>query len=173
MRICLIICVAGLLVAAEAGAHGIAVSATSGGDGMLRGEAFYSDGEPVGGERVDVYRKAGANALYSGVTDTAGRFAFLVADGGEYKVVVNPPDGHRAETRVVVGASSAGGASEVAQGAGTGELARGVSASELAQVRADIARLERRLRLSDLIGGIGLLAGAAGAYVLIGRRRAG
>lgn len=160
-----ILCCA-ILLAGRAHAHGIEITATAGPDSVLRGEVFYADGEPVQRERVEVFRSSEDRALYSGLTNDSGRFAFLIADGANYRVVVAPLDGHRAEAAVTMPAV-AGHLSP------SGATAGGVGAAEFGLLRADLARLERRLRLSDVVGGIGLIAGLAGAGVLIGRRKAG
>jgi len=124
----------------------------------LRGQAYYADGTPAVRESVTLW-SADATALASTTTDAQGRFHLALATAGSYRVVVSADEGHRAEasidwTPLPPAASAAADAAA---------LAAAVRA-EIAPLRADLARLEARVRLADLVGGVGILVGVVGAW---------
>jgi nickel transport protein len=91
-------------------------------------------------------------------TDAQGRFRLPLTVAGSYRVVVEGDEGHRVEAALdwtsVTAASTAGSAAAVAAAV----------RAEVAPLREDIARLQARVRLSDLVGGIGFVVGLFGAY---------
>jgi nickel transport protein len=174
-----------------AAAHGLHLSAQPQADG-IRGQAFYADGQPARREYVAVYGVDASQPLAESSTDADGRFSLPLAAAGTYRVVVEGDEGHRAETRIAwapAGGSAvtasgspssapanaarsaeAGPAAATAAPVDAAALAAAVRA-EVAPLREDLARLEARVRLSDLIGGIGIVVGLAGAFALWRARR--
>ncbi|MFT4101100.1 MAG: hypothetical protein QM674_08715 [Burkholderiaceae bacterium] len=176
-------------LAGAASAHGLDVVAQRTG-AEVTGLARYSDQTPAGNVAVEVFagQDAGAAPLTTGMTDGEGRFRLAVpADERPLRVVVEGEEGHRAEAlAAVVPSFGRAGAAPADHGAvtGTGQNAgqnAGQSAGQgcapspsatadadaarqmLSLVREDIARLDRQLRLRDILGGIGYLVGVAGA----------
>lgn len=144
----------------------VAVQADAAG---LRGQAYYADGTPAARERVSLLG-AGAAVLASTTTDAHGRFELALASAGSYRVVVSADEGHRAEAQIdwtPLPATTAKVAAEppaaAEASAATAVLAAAVRA-EIAPLREDLARLEARVRLADVVGGVGILLGAFGAW---------
>ena len=135
--------------ALAAHAHGLNVSLQPEGDG-LRGQALYADGTPARGERVELTRQGQTAVLAQAQTDEAGRFRLAPLAAGSYTVTVEGDEGHRAQASAVF--------------APAGSLEAAALRAELAPLREDLARLERRLRLQDVLGGLGWLVGLAGLY---------
>ncbi|WP_394063136.1 hypothetical protein [Alcaligenes sp. WGS1538] len=150
------------LWAGAAWSHALMLSAQSGEQGVT-GQLFYSDGTPAVDERVEFFAQPGpidGDPRHYTQTDPQGRFAWPDAPDGHYLAVAYGMEGHRAQAEVAVSAASAGSAVPAAQ------------AADLALIRQDIARLEARVRLSDIVGGIGYIVGLAGAYLYwLSRRR--
>lgn len=145
-----------LAVVTPALAHRLNVAVQAEAEG-LRGQAYYSDGTPAARESVTLFG-ADARALAGTTTDAQGRFHLALTTAGSYRVVVSADEGHRAEASLAWAPPSAAPAAVDAEA-----LAAAVRA-ELAPLREDLARLEARTRLADLVGGVGLLFGVAGAW---------
>ncbi|MFC4252991.1 carboxypeptidase regulatory-like domain-containing protein [Sinimarinibacterium flocculans] len=150
-------------------AHGLRVVAAPQADGIA-GRAFYSDETPATGETVLLFDAGGARLATTQTVDD-GRFVFALSRHGEYLVVAEGEEGHRAETRVRVGPLPPSAASPVAalDDARLAALIRG----ELQPLREDIARYEKRIRLQNIVAGLGFIVGLAGAWVWWRARRGG
>ncbi len=155
-----------LCCAPAARAHGLRVSVQAQPDGVA-GQAFYSDQTPAAGDRVELYAPPdAAEPIAHQASDAQGRFRFQAAPGRMYRVVVEGEEGHRSEAQIMLAplpGSTAPGADAAALGA--------VVRTELAPLREDLAHLETRIRLHDLIGGIGYLVGLVGLYAWWRARR--
>lgn len=152
-----------VLWAGTAWSHALMLSAQAGAQGVT-GQLFYSDGTPAVDERVEFFVQPGATdgdpAHYT-QTDAQGRFAWTGAPEGRYLAVAYGMEGHRAQAELAVSAAAA-----------AGTQAPAAQTEDLALIRQDIARLEARVRLSDIVGGIGYIVGLAGAYLYwLSRRR--
>lgn len=124
------------------------------------GRAFYSDDTAAQDEAVEVFLLPKQTEPTASVqTDDQGRFRFVDLVPGVYQVVVYGIEGHRAQATVELSAQSAQAPTSAA------------TTEEIALLRQDIARLHARIRLSDIVGGIGYIVGLAGAYLLFIRRR--
>ncbi len=150
-----------ILVGTTAHAHGLRVSVQPEID-ALRGQALYADGTAARGERVELHELDGAGApVATAVTDADGRFRLPASTGRTYRVVVEGDEGHRAEAIAVLAAPAAGA-----------EVSAAIRA-EIAPLREDLARLEHRIRMGDVIGGVGFIVGlfGAAAWWMAHRRR--
>lgn len=137
-------------------AHGLDVFAQRT-PGALQGQASYTDGTPARGERVRVLALSDGRELAQGLTGPDGRFTLPFDQPEAVQVLVEGEDGHLARMSLqALAPLPAGGTA----------LAAALPAAELALLRKDIARLERRIRLGDLLGGAGLLLGLFGGWAL-------
>ena len=185
-----------LCCAPAAHAHGLRVSVQAQPDGVA-GQAFYSDQTPAAGERVELYAPPDAAApIAHQASDAQGRFRFQVAPGRSYRVVVEGEEGHRSEAQIALapladtpivrtskavastartsmpGVPTPGVSTPEASTPGVDAAALAAAVrTELAPLREDLAHLETRIRLHDLIGGIGYLVGLAGLYAWWRARR--
>lgn len=142
-----------MIATSAALAHGLYVVPQHDRD-AVRGQALHTDQSPASQVRVEVRRDGDHGLVATGMTDSAGRFEIAVPPGGPYRVVVLGDEGHRAEAPAVP--LPAGG---------------GADPASLQALREDIARLEHRLRLQDLVGAIGYLVGLAGGLAWWHSRR--
>lgn len=182
-----VVCAIVLCCAQAAGAHALRVSVHAEPDGVA-GQAFYSDQTPAAGERVELYAPPdAAEPIAHQASDAQGRFRFQAAPGRAYRVVVEGEEGHRSEAGLVlapVAGTSLNAATAPRPSAPTPVVApnapapgidaaalAGVLRTELGPLREDLAHLEARIRLHDLIGGIGYLVGLAGLYAWWRARR--
>lgn len=150
----------GVLLCAAAStiaAHDLHLSVQAEVDG-LRGQVFYAGGVPARHETVTLLDSETAESLARVSTDEEGRFHLRLVASGTYRVVVDDGKGHRAEAMVVW--------SPPLPTAKTVDVATLAAAlrTEIAPLREDLARLSERTRLADLIGGVGILLGLAGAF---------
>jgi nickel transport protein len=138
-------------------AHGLNLSLQAAADGVV-GQAFYADGTPARNEAVTLFGTDADKPLAEASTDAQGRFRLPLTVAGTYRVVVEGDEGHRVEAALdwtsVTAAPTADSAAAVAAAV----------RAEVAPLREDIARLQARVRLSDLVGGIGFVVGLFGAY---------
>jgi nickel transport protein len=174
-----------LLVAlspATVSAHRLKVFVTAE-DGALSGYAFFvGGGRPEG---ADFVVKDGSREVFRGKTDLHGAFAWRPEAPGNFSVTVDAGDGHWAEAAVA--ADRLGGAS--VEAATTPVAPACASDPEAmtkifeAQVDRAVARqvrplleaysqAEARVRFNDVMGGIGMIVGLAGAGLwAVSRRR--
>lgn len=160
-------------------AHGLRVAVQSDSVGLV-GRVSYSDGSAAHGERVDLHvPSAAAQPTHSTVTDADGRFRFEAPDGQAVRVVAWGDEGHRAETQAVwtapgaapsAGTSTSTAASPALSADVAALVARAVR-DEVQPLRDDVARLDQRTRLADLVAGLGLIVGLAGAIAWWRARR--
>jgi nickel transport protein len=92
---------AAALFASAASAHGVGYRYPAARPVAL--EFYYSTGESMAYEETKVYSPADEkNSFQTGRTDEFGRFAFVPAVSGDWKIVVRDMEGHRAEASVAV-----------------------------------------------------------------------
>jgi nickel transport protein len=166
-------------------AHRINVTAPVQGT-TIAGEAYFVDGSPARNASVTVLDPAG-KTIGQTTTDADGRFSFPLRFRCDHRVVVDAGDGH-AKT-VTVSASEMPGTLPVWNGApapsdkappapALTETAAAEDAQltalqgQIAELRKEVARYENKVRLSDVLGGIGCILGFMGlAFYFLGVRR--
>ena len=160
-------------------------------DGTVSGYAFFiGGGRPEGA--VLIIRDAQGQELYRGRTDEAGAFSWRPPQASDLTLLVDAGDGHVAEAAITEGrfstveaaAAASGTDSEAASWASPADAARlaemidrSVDRAVSRQVRPLLeayAAAEGRVRFNDVVGGVGMIVGLAGAALwALGRRRGG
>lgn len=175
-----------LLASGDAFAHRLNVFAAF--DGMrISGEAYFTGGARAQGIAVRAVG-AGDKVLAEVRTDAEGNFAFPSLPPAALEIVADAADGHIARFRLTaidMGASQNsvaptaapyGGpsATDPAQATPPAALDQAVDravARRVAPLQRQIAEYEAKIRLHDILGGIGYLAGIAGiAFWWLARR---
>jgi nickel transport protein len=177
-------------------AHKLYIFAAVQGDG-IEGEVYYQGGDPAPDIQIIVTGPDGTTFDQS-VADQAGRFRFEPRWKMDYRIVADAGFGHRAEYTVpadelpqdlpVVGAEPSGielapAAAEVSSAdspapTGSPQSDAALEIEELSkQIRAlrrDLDRWQARLRMQDLLGGIGYILGlmGLGSYLLRSKKPA-
>lgn len=162
-------------------AHRMSVTVRAVGE-TLEGTARYLGGRPVAGASVEVRSTAG-EVRATVVTDQEGRFTAPLSRREALEVVVLSKDGHAARARVSAEAlppavATLPGPARHLDGEELTrqlrEAVRGEVASQLVPIADQLARLEERIALRDVLGGLGYLVGLAGvaAYLLARQRGA-
>lgn len=149
-------------VSGDAAAHSLNLFVHGSNDGTVKGNAYFTGGDPARNLTVRVEDSKG-KPLGETTTDAEGNFNYKADPSiGAIKFVVRTDDGHRAAASVqfnVPAASPTGAASATAP---TGDIA---------VLHEAIQKLEKRLLLRDVIGGIGYIFGIAGLWALLKTRR--
>ncbi len=168
-------------------AHKFHVFATVDGR-TIQGEVYVRAGEPVREAKIELLDAAGRK-LGETVSDDEGRFQFTASTRQDHRLVARAGEGHAAEYTVTADELPADlpdavAASSVAKpaGASPGAVRPGGRASaderldsiqrELVQLRKDLAHANQRIRLQDVVAGIGYILGLMGlAFYFLGLRR--
>jgi nickel transport protein len=95
-----------VVMAGELSAHGLTVVVERTGDVWVA-MAHYDGGVPVAGGDVVIHGPDTDSVYQVGRTDPAGRFAFVPAGPGEWRVRVDDGMGHRRTARTTVAAEQA------------------------------------------------------------------
>lgn len=175
------------LAASPASAHRLALFATVVG-GSIEGKAYFAGGGPAGDVAVTLRDGSGA-ILAETRSDREGRFALEAPVKTDLAVVADAMDGHVA--RFAIPASrlpdSLPGGPDAAMeprpdplppaagntGAADEERIAAIVARQIAPLGAQIDALESALRLRDVLGGIGYIAGLFGLLAFLKARRRG
>lgn len=176
-----------LCASGEAMAHRLNVFAAYDGT-RVAGEAYFSGGTRAQGIAVRAVGP-GDKVLAEVHTDAEGNFAFPELPEAAVEIVADAADGHIARFRLTVAGIGAapgmGAATAAPSGRGTSTADPLPSASSvvleqtvdraiarrIAPLQRQIAQYESRIRLHDILGGIGYLIGIAGiAFWWLARR---
>jgi nickel transport protein len=139
-------------------AHALRLTAATSG-GVISGHVFYSDETPAAGESVELQTPAG-EVRHRVRSDATGRFVFPAVAPGAWRLVAEGEEGHRVEHGVVVSGPA---------GASSADLA--ALRADIHALREDLQRYEQRVRLGEVLGGLGLIAGLAGTLAWWRARR--
>jgi len=174
---------AALLLPADARAHKIRVFAEAKGR-MIRGEVYLSGGGTCRNVEVVVRGPRGAE-LGRTRTDEKGVFQFAPTVRCDHKFIVETQDGHRAEFPLEAGElppglpAPAGGAvastpppaatspaTAPAAGEPADQTPEALAAILRRAVRKELAASEDRVRMRDVLGGIGYIFGVLGVVMM-------
>ena len=152
----------------------------------ITGEAYFVDGSPARGAAVTVLDPAG-QTLGQTTTDSEGRFSFPLRFRCDHRIVVDAGDGHAKTVTVSAGEmprtlqawdgevpASDQAAPTTAPSETAGDVGAQLTAlqGQLAELRKEVARYENKVRLHDVLGGIGCILGLMGlAFYFLGVRR--
>lgn len=159
---------AGLTAAGPAWAHKMKVFAVIEGDAIV-GSAYFSPGGRV--QDAEAVLSVGGEEVARTRTGTDGEFRFALTRPGPYRIAVDGGDGHAAFFTVADGAPPAAPASLSAPAA-IGEAAlEQALARQIRPLREQIDAYEEKIRLHDILGGLGVIAGLAGVAFGLSERR--
>ncbi len=153
-------------------------------------EGYFSDGKKAMNSAVEVFDDQGRR-VWQGKTDKAGEASFRLPETGhDLRITINAGMGHRAEYRLSA-AEIGGGEAAVTATAGEGQddgsstapVTGGVDPRQLRSiVRREVgeaikplvrglSELKERRGISDIVGGIGIIAGLLGAWFFVQARK--
>ncbi len=154
-------------------AHRVNVFAYKEGE-LIRVEGYFSDGTPARDSKIEVYNQGGEK-IAEGRTDEKGEFSFPVPEGkNNLRIILMAGMGHRGETSLSVEGDLSPDRSQESLPVNE-DIEKIVEKSVEKALKPLIRMMEeenRRMRLRDIIGGIGYILGITGiAFYLLSRRR--
>ncbi len=172
-----------VLAAGDAEAHRLNVFAWDSGD-LVRGEVYFADGTPVSGARIEAACPDGV-VVFSGVSAIKGAFSFPAPCCSSVRIVADAGMGHRAETTLELAETlrSVPERGETLQPSSVGIMridaltpsaVEAILDERLEPIRQELARLARRedrVRLRDVVAGLGFISGAAGLALYLAAKR--
>lgn len=158
--------IAGLaLVVPSALAHQVRVSAHARGE-MIHGQVKLGSGAAAEGATVTAFDSAGRQ-IGRTTTDGQGEFSIRARSRCDHRLVIDTGDGHGAEYLVP--------AAQLSESLPPGGGLEAIH-NRLIRLQQRLDEYEQKIRLRDVLGGIGYIVGIAGiAFYFLGvrRRRAG
>lgn len=147
-------------------------------------QGYFMDGKKAKKSTVIVYGEKGER-LTEGLTNDEGEYVFPVSAKQEVRIVLNAGQGHQAEyvlsTGDMVGdeVSKAGSASaaeimgnqSAVVGGDVDAVVRHAVAAGMMPLAKEIAELKERRSFSDIIGGVGFIAGILGVFAYVKSRK--
>jgi len=162
-----------VLLPTSALAHGVTVIAHAHGD-SIHGEADYQGNIPVKNAKVTAFDPAGQE-IGQTTTDEQGRFTLKARFRCDHRLLIDTGDGHGTEYTVPAAQlpknlPTRGDAPAADHDSGD-QLE--VLHHKIDALQEQLDRHEQKVRLRDVLGGIGYILGLAGAafYFLGGRRK--
>ncbi|MGE4278268.1 MAG: hypothetical protein AB7G62_01695 [Magnetospirillum sp.] len=152
-----------LLVAQPAQAHKLKLFVTQEG-AEISGKAYFAGGGAAIGIEGQVLDSQG-QTIARLQTDAEGRFRYTPPSDAPVRIQFESGDGHMAEA--AIGQISRPPSPSVASDV---DLETAI-ARQLTPLKEQLDRMESRARLSDIVGGIGLIIGLFGAYAWVVSRR--
>lgn len=176
----------GLLLSPPSHAHLLKVFAFAEGS-RIEGSVYFAGGAPATGATIHV-RSSDSQLLADLAPDSKGEFSYVAKDKMDHMIEANTGDGHVARWTVpaaeLTGKVTTPDKSSTNSGAAPGALqgdSRPVSdelipvieravAKQVRPLREQIIAYEERIRVRDVIGGLGYIAGLGGLAVWLKRR---
>jgi nickel transport protein len=189
---CVLLAAVWLTCPSPVSAHKLTVLAETEGS-LIRGRAYYYGGTSAQGAPV-VLLDDGGEKVGQTTTDQEGKFRLVAPYRCDYRVVVDPGDGHRAQYDLPASALPASlplpprgaepdrgprpappAAQKVSDpGSGDAGLAAQVErlVEQVVQLRMQLAEYGQRVRVQDIVAGTGYILGISGvAFFFRGARR--
>lgn len=151
-------------------AHDILLFATAVGD-VIRGEVSYFGGGPVAGVRVEITTDDG-EVLHRVTTDEKGEFELTATIRTNHHFTAETIDGHRATFTLAAeelpryldsrGSSQMTSLPVLRDDEALRRLVREEVAGQLLPLRKQLVAYESKVRMGDIIGGIGYIVGLFG-----------
>ncbi len=119
--------------------------------------SYFSDGTPARNAKVFIY--SGKGIVASGTTNATGELVVNLNGTSPLRVVVEEPDGHRAEAKLK-------GKRVEPRGSKSAPIRTDV-AEELKEIRRELVKIRmdmERVKLRDVVGGLGWILGIFGAF---------
>lgn len=161
MKLRVTVSICAFLVSGSVFAHSLNLFVRDEGD-SVKGSVYFTGGTPAMGLAIQVLDENGTE-IGGATSDENGDFVYTGAHTeGPVRFVVTTADGHRAEAALAANAASP--SSDVAP-AGVPGSTQSYEA-DLTEIHEAIDRLEHRIWLRDVIGGIGYIFGLAGLWAL-------
>lgn len=134
----------------------------------VKGNAYFTGGTPAQNIAVRAEDTSG-KLIGETTTDAEGNFVYTgPRAAGTTMFVASTPDGHRATAGIESGSSESALPNAPVQLSNDSSMIS--HEAQLTKLHEAIDRLEKRLWLRDLIGGIGYIFGLAGLWALIKAR---
>jgi len=174
MRSCMVAAALLIATASPAWAHKVNVFATVS-DGVIEGEAYFAGGGAAKNCLVEFFDATGRK-LGETRTDSDGRFRFQPVSRTDHRIVLNAGEGHRAEYTVSadeIPETPTQSVQQTSQPVST-DVERVVAdavAREIGPLRKQLYRWEQRVRLRDILGGVGYIFGLAGLALYLKSRK--
>jgi nickel transport protein len=182
--------IATLLTATPAAAHQIHLFANTKG-AEIQGELYARGGQPIRDARVRAISPSG-ETLGETTTDAQGKFTLVAGSRCDHRLVADSGDGHETEYTVPAGelpeslppyaappqpetvAPPSSPKSEPADIPSSSAQLESLH-NQVVQLRRQLDGYEQKIRLHDILGGIGYILGlmGVGGYFLAARRRKG
>jgi len=146
-------------------------------------QGYFMDGKKAKNSTVRVYGKKGEQ-LMEGLTNDDGEYVFPISAKQEMRIVLNAGQGHQAEyalssSELTGDATQEQGSSaegvDVTQSAAVGgdieAVVRRAVAAGMMPLAKEIAELKEQRSFSDVIGGVGFIAGLLGVLAYVKSRK--
>ena len=154
-----------LTAVGPAAAHGIAVFAAPEGE-VVAGYVYYPDGERIGGATVHLLGPDGVE-LGEMETGADGSFSFKPEILADLTIRARTADGHGAEYHIHAEDLAAAGGHE----GHLEDMVEHAVARQVRPLREQIEAYEHKIRVHDVLGGIGYILGIAGILFFVRARR--
>lgn len=164
-----VLLLAGLVAAGPAWAHKMKIFATIEGDAIV-GSAYFSPGGRV--QDAETILSIGGEDVARTRTGEDGSFRFALTRPGPYRIAVDGGDGHAAFFILADSASPATPAPLSTPSSAVSDTAlEQAIARQIRPLREQIDAYEEKIRLHDILGGLGIIAGLAGVAFGLSERR--
>lgn len=159
---------AGLVAAGPAWAHKMKIFATIEGDAIV-GSAYFSPGGRV--QDAEAILSVGGEDVARTRTGEDGSFRFALTRPGPYRIAIDGGDGHAAFFILADSTPPATPAPLSTPASVSDAALEQAIARQIRPLREQIDAYEEKIRLHDILGGLGIIAGLAGVAFGLSERR--